>query len=392
MLDKPEDINNTIVWNTPFNYGVGFIPSAIVTVGLLGFLAWVAFIGLFVWVGSRALFMKIKDPFSHYLMASSFLVSLYLWFAAIVYIPSITTFLLTFFFTGLFFASLSRESVIREKALVFDNSKKKSFVFIMALILALMLLILWGYKIGERVVASVYASKGNIALSTAQSMDDVEKAKSYFNTARSLANDSTYSLLLANIALAQINGIIQDTTTPVEKLREDFQARYQEAMAYSENAIRTNPRSYEAYVTYGNILAIGASLGVQGHYEQAKASYEKAAELNPKSPLIPYLLAQLEVTASNISGAKTKLGDALTLKPNFIDAIIYLGRIQVGEGKIQDAIASFTVALSLDPQNEDLKTILNTLKTQGGSSATQTSDNQTATSTGATKNATSTNN
>ena len=44
---KPPSINNTIFWNTDFNFGIGLIPSMAVTTGSLGLLAWLAFLGVF---------------------------------------------------------------------------------------------------------------------------------------------------------------------------------------------------------------------------------------------------------------------------------------------------------------------------------------------------------
>ena len=362
MIEKPVDINNSILWNSSFNYGTGFIPSTIVTTGLLGFLAWVAFLGMLLWLGLQALFMKIKDPFSHYILVSSFLASVYLWITAIVYIPSITTFILTFFFTGVFVGSLLREKVIEERETIFDQSKGRSFAFILALIFLLILLLFWGFKLGERVAASAYANKAALTLSNAQNMEDVERAKVYLRNAGVLANEALYSRALATLTLAQVNAILADTTTPVEELRQQFQTTYQDALGYSQLALARDQKSFDNFVTYGNVLAVGVPLGLEGYYEEAKAAYEEAGKLNPKSPLVPYLLAQLEVNNKNIDQAKAKIGEALQLKPNYVDAIVFLGRIQIGEGRNQDALASFTVAQSLLPDNPDIKAVIDMLR------------------------------
>src|SRR3989338_8177488 len=43
LMSKPSAVNQTIFWNTDFNYGVGLIPTFIVTTGLLGIIAWLIF-------------------------------------------------------------------------------------------------------------------------------------------------------------------------------------------------------------------------------------------------------------------------------------------------------------------------------------------------------------
>ena len=362
MLDKPIDINNTLIWNAPFTQGSGFIPSTPVTVGLVGFLAWIAFLFFLARSGAQSLFAKIKDPFSNYITTSTFIVSLYLWIAAIVYVPSITTFILTFFFTGLFLASLFREKIIAEKEFIFDNSKGKSFVYIMSLISILLVAIFWGYKVGESVAAGVYAGRANVMLSTAQNKEDIEKVKAYLRSAGSLASEETYSRILANIALAQVNSVVQDSKLPQDEAKQRFQALYPEAIGYAQNAISKNPNSFENYVIYGNVLEVGASLRIEGYAEAARTVYEQARKLNPRSPLIPYLLARIETDSQNIDGAKTKIGEALQLKPNYLEAIIYLGRLQIGEGKKADALNSFIVAQSLDPSNTDIQAVINALR------------------------------
>lgn len=384
MLDKPVDINNTILWNTNFENGSGFIPSTIVTVGIVGFLAWLAFLVLFVWLGIKALFKKITDPFSHYLTISSFLVALYLWIIEIFYTPSIVTMFMTFLFTGLFLASLFREGVLEEKEVVFDKSKGRSFIFIMSLIVLLIASLFWAYKIGVALAASVYANKANVALQSAQSVEDVEKAKVYLQSAGTLANEDIYSRALANISLAQVNSILQDTTTPADELRTKFQTVYSQALAYARNAVAVDPKSFDNYITLGNVIEAAVPLNIPDSYESAKATYAEAAKLNPKSPLVPYLLARLEIDHKDIPAAKAHIGEALTLKSNYLDAIILLGRIQIGEGKNDDALASFTVAQSLDPQNTDIQAVISAIKSGNIGSSSSTNTPNTATTTTAT--------
>lgn len=362
MLEKPVDINNSNAWNTAFGNGVGFIPSTIVTTGIIGFLGWIAFLGIFLWLGAKSLFMKNKDPFSHYILVSSFLVSVYLWIAAIVYVPSLSTFILTFFFSGIFLASLFREKVIAEVEKVFDDSKSKSFVYILGLIFMLIVLLFWAYKIGERAVAASYVGKANVALMTAQSNDDVNAAKEYLRKAGALSNEALYSRALASVALSQVNNITQDTTTSEEQLRAQFEATYREAISYSQNAVVLDPDSFDNFVTYGNVLAAAVPLRLEGYYEPAKAAYGEAAKLNPNSPLIPYLLARLAADNGDFEEAKKQIGEAIRLKQNYVDAIVLLGRIQVGEGKTDEALNSFAVAQSIEPQNQDIQAIINALR------------------------------
>jgi tetratricopeptide (TPR) repeat protein len=206
-------------------------------------------------------------------------------------------------------------------------------------------------------------------LQTAQNPEDIEKVKVYLRNAGSLANEDLYSRVLANLALAEVNGVLRDTTVSQDEGRKRFQTLYPEAVNYARNAATRNPSSFDNHIAYGNVLEVGASLGLEGYADAAAAAYQEAAKLNPKSPLIPLLLAQLEVDKQNIEGAKLQIGQALQLKPSYLEAIIFLGRLQQAEGKTQDALASFMVAQSLDPSNQDIQAIINFLRNGGSASA-----------------------
>ena len=360
-LDKPVDINNTSIWNIDFADGVGFIPSTMVTVGLLGFIAWMGFFFFLLILGLRALFMKIKDPLSHYLTVSSFLVTLFLWITQIIYTPSIVSFIFTFLFTGLFIGSLFREGIIKEKEYVFDDSKAKSSVSIIFLIGVLIISMFWAYKIGEKMIASIYANKATLALSTATNIDDVEKAKVYLAEAATLDSQDSYFRTLANISLAEINTYLQDNTTPVDTLQAKFKDAFTQAFNFGTLAVSANNHNFDNYITLGNVLESVVALNVPQSYDNAKNAYLGAQKLNPKSPLVPYLLARLEVANKNPDNAKQYIGQALSLKPQYLDAAVLLGKIQYGEGDIKDALISFTFAQNIDPTNKDIQATINAL-------------------------------
>jgi cytochrome c-type biogenesis protein CcmH/NrfG len=362
LQSKPVDVNNDVVWNTLFDSGVGFIPSTIVTTGLLGFLSWFTFLGLFAFLGFKALFSKFKDSFSQFLIVSSFLVSLFLWLTQIFYTPSIFSFIFTFFFTGIFLGSLFREKIIKETDFVFETSKEKSFVSIMGLILLLVAVLFWVYKIGEVVAASVYVNRAEVTLQNAQSIEAVEQSKRYLEQAVMLNASDVYLRALANISLAQVNGVLQDESTPQEELQTRFESSFSQAIEYSQLAIRVNPAGFANYIVLGSVLETVVPLGVPDSYEGAKIAYGQAQKLNPNSPLIPYLLARVEISNNNINEAKTKIAEALELKPFYFDAIVLLGRIQVSEGNTSEAIATFGVAQQIAPDNQDIRQILESLR------------------------------
>src|SRR3989344_6856215 len=142
---KPDDIVSTIFWNTDFTNGIGLIPTFAVTTGIIGILSWLLFFGFFIYLGVRSIFAKIEDKFGKYLITSSFFVSLYLWIMTFIYIPSTVVFILTLFFTGLFFASIYSVELVDVKTKVFSDNPRNGFIFSLILVASLVASLSLGY-------------------------------------------------------------------------------------------------------------------------------------------------------------------------------------------------------------------------------------------------------
>src|SRR3989344_7351960 len=121
LMSKPSAVNQTIFWNTDFNYGVGLIPTFIVTTGLLGIIAWLIFLLPILLTGFRAIFIRTSSSFPLYITISSLSVATFLWVLSILYVTNSVTFALAFLFTGLCVVSLVIEKVMPTKTIIFSK-------------------------------------------------------------------------------------------------------------------------------------------------------------------------------------------------------------------------------------------------------------------------------
>ena len=324
LLHKPDGINSTIFWNTDFNFGIGLIPTYLVTTGLLGVISWVLFLGGFLYVGFRAILSVIGDKVSRYLVTSSFLVSLFLWIINIFYIPSLSVVTLTFFFTGLFIASLYQGGAVKAKVISFIEDPRKGFVSVLVLILLLIGTIAVGYSFVEKFSASTYFQKGIV---TFNKEGNVDKAEKYLEKAVEFDNNSSYYRSLVQIDMMRLEqAVVFDTTD------------YQNWLSLGQ--------VYEAIVPL-KIPNVSA-------YESALKAYQQALALNPKSPAILLTLGRLEAAHADNAKAKDYIGQALRQKNNYTDAIFLLAQIQVQEGNIKDAINSVAAASYLAPNDSGI--------------------------------------
>ena len=130
----------------------------------------------------------------------------------------------------------------------------------------------------------------------------------------------------------------------------------QMALLYLDNALRIDEFSDEALYTKGLLMQN------MEEYELAKEFYRRTKEINPGHRLAYYNLAYLDVLEENFPKALEQLGKLLVLDPEYIPALHFRGAIYQKLKMYENALKDFQLALKLEPENEEIKTDINTLK------------------------------
>jgi len=361
VMHKPDGINDTIFWNTDFSYGIGIIPTFFATTGILGILAWVFFFVMFVWVGLRAIFYSLSDLFSRFLITSSFMIALFLWIMAVLYVPSPVIFALTFFFTGLFAASLRREGLLKTKVLSLVDHPKLSFVAVLLLVALIIGNITLAYLATTKAIAATDFQSG---VATVQSTQDLDKGEASIVKAIALGGYDTYYRGLSQVNLLRVNALLAKPGATPESIREPFQQTLGNAIENARQATVVDPNNYQNWLALAQVYAslVPAPFAIPGAYENAKSSYESAQKVSPRDPSIPLLLARLEVSHSDLPKAREFANQAIAMKPNFAEAHFLVAQIEATEGNVSQAIPSLETTLLLAPNNPGLFFQLGLLK------------------------------
>ncbi len=346
LLFKPDGINNTTFWNFNFNYGFGTIPTFITTTGILGMISWILFFGLFLYTGFKYVFIKIGNPFSRYLIVSSFLASLYLWILNILYIPSSAIFFLSFFFTGLFVASLINENLIPMKSLNYQGNMRRSLISMPLLVIIIIFSVTGSYIYFQRFLSNIYFQKSLNSLNVIGNLDDAEK---YAVDAVSFAKVDVYYRLLSDIYLNRLNSLSLQKNIPSETLNSQFQSIFQNAVKNSKAAIDYDNTNYQNYLSAGRVYE--SVFPIEGAYKLASENYSKALNLNPKSPVINLMLGRLEASNKNNAKAREYIMKSIQLKSNYTDAVFLLAQIEIAEGNIKNAIKLIEAGSTLTSDN-----------------------------------------
>ena len=348
LLHKPQVINSSDFWNLEFTNGFGFIPTFLITGGLIGFLAWILFLVFFIKSGVKLLKKEHHESSTRFASVSTFLISAFLWLVSIAYTPSHVILFFTFVFTGLFVVSIATDKHIR------ITSKKLATL---ASVVVVIILVFWTLAYVKKTVSLSYFKSG-ISLLSSQGQP-IEMAEAKFKSALGWDTSDIYYQALAEIDMMKIQAMGQQLQQQAQKDQKPVDQNsltklntlLEEALTYSRNAITIDPTNYYNYISEARVSELALSLEVKNAYENVKNAYQSALNFNPYNPSLYLSLARIEVAQKKYDEAQKYIGTALQIKPNYTEAIFLLSQIQVTNGQIKDAITSVQFAIQTNPQN-----------------------------------------
>lgn len=356
-------LNDTIFWNVDFNAGIGMIPTSFVTTGILGTLAWLAFIGLFLFTGIRTLLFRTpEDAYARFVSVASFVGSVFLFTVMIFATPGPLVLLAGFFMVGLFVSSLRYGGSRREWGIVFSKNPRVGFVIVFALTILLLASVVAAYAVVERYLADVSYAQGVSALSKGDlpgAAADVTRALLFAQ------NDRTYQLAAA-IGIAQMNKIAADTTLSPSDAQQQFQGALSSSIQAATKAVDLDSKNYQNWAVLGSVYQTVVPLNLEGAYEKSKDAYQHAIDLNPSSPTLPFQLAQLEIAQKNYAAAEADLTQAINLKHDYTQAIFLFSQLEVQQGKAKEALQAAEAAAVFAPNDPNVLFQLGILRSGNG--------------------------
>jgi len=345
-MHKPVSINNTQFWDVSFESGSGLLPALTATSGGLGILAWVIFFVLLLWIGLGLVFLGAKDKINWEIMMF-FVLSLYLFISSFFYSTGSVIFLLAFAFTGVFIGLSASLSFGREVTLSFLNDPRKSFFSILALVLLIIVSATASFKYVEKFSSVFYFGRAVSASTESVAEDSINKALS-------LHRNDLYLRAYSQINLAKLNSLIKKGEDLSEAEKTDLQKNLDGALGGAQLAITYNSKNYLNFQALGSVYQAAASLGVKEAFGQAIEAYQAASVLNPFNPGLKLAMARVSFTEGKVKEAKDYANAALSLKPDYVDALIVLSQIAKNEGDNKGALSYAQSALSFAPDDENL--------------------------------------
>ncbi len=360
LLYKPSAINLSNFWDASFNFGYGLIPSFLITSGILGGLAWLVFILLFVFrAGFQAIRALSKDQNDNFMILSSFLGALYLWILSIIYVPALPIFALAFAVTGIFVGVLANEKKNGCYEISFLKDPRISFFSILVLVVLIGSSITLSYVFVKKFAGAVYFQKSALAPNNSEGADQAEK-----NLLKAVSFDKNdlYFRSLSEVYLIKLGDLLSRQDLSPDVVKKDLQAMLNNAESAANMAIGEDNANYSNWLALARVYESILPLKIEGAYERANSALTKSLEFNPKNPAIYLRLARLEIANKNEAGAENYINKSLELKSNYVDAFVLLAELKAAQGKKDEAVNLLETALSFDPTNKFIEQGIESLK------------------------------
>ena len=358
---KPESINDTQFWDVAFSSGAGLLPTFLATTGILGMLAWIIFLVLFLWSGMKSVFSNIKDRVNWEMLAF-FVLSLYLFIASFFYFTGAVIFLLALAFTGIFIGLVS-SATSKEVLISFLNDHRKSFISILVLIVVVIFSAAISFRYVERLASVSYFGR-------AVNASTIPVAEESISKALGLYSNDLYLRTYSQIYVTKLNSIANGGASLSEEDKANLQASLDQALNGAQMATMYDSQNYLNFQLLGSVYQNVGLLGVKDAYNKAMEAFKTATTLNPLNPGIKLALANASLALGNTKDAKDYAKASLALKQDYVDALIVLSQIAKKEGNNSEAISYAKTALSLYPNDKNLIEYMNSLNNSSTTSAT----------------------
>ncbi len=363
LQHRDRAINDSIFWSVDFTSGIGHVPTSFVTTGVVGVLAWVAFFALFLFFGLRSLLLRLPtEPWPRFVSIASFTGALYVLILAVVALPGPATLGTGFLLLGLFIASRPEA---QGRTLTFSQNPRIGFALVFGLTLLLIASLAYGYVVVSRYVADVSYNQAGTALSAGS----LDAAQSAIARSITLAPESRTYRLAALIGYARMSQVVNNSSLTQPEAREQFQAAVGSAITSGLQATTLDQKDYQNWAMLGNIYGSLVPLKIEGAYENAKSSYERAVALAPTNPSLPYVLGQLEIANGNTAAAEAYLIEAINLKRDYTQAILLFAQTEVSLGKTAQALQAAEAVAYFAPNDPGVLLQVGLLRSAAGDTA-----------------------
>lgn len=344
-LYKPLSVNETQFWNTDFYYGVGFIPTSLVTTGLIGLFAWLAVCAA---LGSR-LVRLFKDAASATVSRASLVIStLFFTIYHIFYVPGPALSFLTFILFGALIAEEVSSGILPRvsASLSWDHWKGKGVSI--ALCVAGLVLLFGGIQSARALASDMLVNRAVHRYASTQNIGEAQRSVSLALLV--LPGSDRAHRAGVELGLLQLAALAARSDGS-EEAQAELQGTLNAVIQHGLAAIQIEDRNYQNWLTLARLYSELAGARVSGAEQAARDAYMEASAVNPTNPL-PYLgEAQLDLLHGDDARARENLEKAIGIKSDLAAAHFLLSQIDARANDLPKALEHASNVVQLASQD-----------------------------------------
>ncbi|OGF69843.1 hypothetical protein A3C75_00965 [Candidatus Giovannonibacteria bacterium RIFCSPHIGHO2_02_FULL_44_31] len=341
---RPLEILSTPFWQARFNAGYGFVPTLLVTTGLVGALSLLVFLAFLLYYGFKGLVKS--TPSSSFLILATFGGALYMWVFAFLYSGGFALIFPTFLLTGLFFGLAMQKGIMEEFEISLFERSIAGFVGALLIILLIVLGASWVSILAQKYYASILYGDGSVYANAG----NLDSAGDAFTRAIKFDKRDIYLRSYTDLGLLKLQRVVNSSATDDEK-RTQFQSVLADTIDKAQEASNINPIDSLNWMNLGKVYEAVIPFQIQGVVELAQSSYAKASEVAPTSPEAYLASARVEILKNDLPKAKDFLDKAIGIKKDYAEAHFLLAQIEATRGNIAGAIKSAENTAYLAPND-----------------------------------------
>lgn len=341
---KPLSVNETEFWNTQFNYGVGFIPTSLVTTGAVGLIAWIAVFAALLW----SLYRAFRDPEHDGVRMALVGGALFLVLAHALHVPGLALSLLTFLFFGALVAHERSKGALREWIVGLSWGEWRGRIATAILVIVAVAVFAGSVQALRALISNAFVNRAIVQYSASQEI--VPASRSVAWAIGILPNNDRAHRAGVELGLMQLSQLAASGDAG-ENTQAELEETLRATIGHGLTAVSLESRNYQNWLTLARLYGELAGVGVEGADAQAREAYTEAKTSNPTSPL-PYLgLAQLEIARGDDVAALEQLEGALAIKSNLALAHYLLSQIHARAGEFDQAKEHASIVVQIVPQD-----------------------------------------
>jgi len=367
-LFRPLSINMTDFWQLRFTQSVAVFPTLLATSGILGALALLFLIGTFfgefravgavrgstptLALGGVGEFGAVgeltpKNPKHPNSPPTLLIVGFYLLLAWFFGPVNFSLMFFVFLIIGLWTAMSEGRTTNFE----LKNIQPQHSFFVIILCIALIVGTVVGFYQFSRNYAAALVFQEGVELIQATE-PDFEKGIEKLSWAAVTAQSDDYYRNLSQAFLTQIGQIVNDSEITPEEMNELLQDAIDSAESFASKAITINEKNSQNWVNLADIHTVLArDLNIPGAEDLAIGSLEQVKELVPRSPLLYYKLAILNIlSAERIKVRYTTLQESKQLGSDLEQSLSDMHR-----ERMEAVVENIQKAIQLKPNFEEVR-------------------------------------